>query len=64
MTIFSMVWWAVWWAMLIVGDPILNAIGGEKLTDTHYIAYYVPYGLRIAGLAWLIYHLLIQHVRS
>ena len=64
MTVFALIWWAAWWAMLIIGDPLLIWLGGEKLSDTHFIATHVIPSLRAAGIAWLAWHLLIEHLKG
>jgi len=50
--------------MLIVGDPLWIWIGGEKATDTHFLVTIIPYGVRIAILAWVAYHFLVAHIRG
>lgn len=62
-------WW-LWFAMLLIGDPIATWLGyhrdhvGDKYTDTHLIVTHLNEGLRCAVLGWLIYHFLFAHVRS
>lgn len=62
MTIFALIYWTAWLAMLVIGDPALMAIGGEKLTDTHFLAVHIPAGIRAGILGWLAYHFLVQHL--
>lgn len=68
-TFWTAFWW-VWLAMLVIGDPIASWLGehryheGDDLTDTHLLVTHINYGLRVAILAWLVYHFLFQHVRS
>lgn len=64
MSIFATVYWGIWLAMLVVGDPLWLWLGGEKDTDTHLLATYIPLGIRAGILGWLVYHFLVQHVRS
>lgn len=59
-------WWIVWIAMLIVGDPIAKLLGdkykvGDRFTDTHFLVTHISMGLRIAILAWMLYHFLVLH---
>lgn len=61
-------WW-IWFAMLLIGDPIASWLGGrykvgDEFTDTHLIVTHLDMGLRFAVIGWLIYHFLILHVRS
>lgn len=65
---FTYFWW-LWFAMLLVGDPIASWLGnrdhvGDDYTDTHLIVTHLSYGLRIAVLAWLAYHFLVAHRAS
>lgn len=60
----ALIYWAIWLAMLVIGDPLFMWIGGEKLTDTHFLAAYIPVAIRAGILGWLVYHFLVQHVRG
>lgn len=64
MTIFALIYWSIWLAMLVIGDPALMAFGGEKLSDTHFLAVHIPIAIRAGILGWLVYHFLVQHVSS
>lgn len=64
MTKIALVFWSVWLIMLVAGDPLLIWIGGEKLSDTHFLASHIPVGIRAGILGWLLYHFLVQHVSS
>lgn len=61
MTKFALVYWSMWLAMLVIGDPVLIKIGGEKLSDTHFLASHIAIGLRAGILGWLIWHFLVAH---
>lgn len=62
MSLFAAIYWSVVLALTALGDVIINLIGGEKASYTHYLAIHIPVGVRVALLAWLVYHFLIQHV--
>lgn len=62
MTAGAVVYWSIWLAMLVIGDPVWEKIGGEKLTDTHFLSAHIPVGIRAGILGWLAYHFLVQHV--
>lgn len=64
MTVFALIYWAIWLALLVIGDPLLIWIGGEKLSDTHFIAYYIPIGIRAGILGWLVYHFMVAHIKG
>lgn len=58
--------WVIWLVMLVVGDPIAMWLGnrghvGDDYTDTHLLVTHISMGLRVAVLAWLAYHFLVQH---
>lgn len=57
-------YWSVWAALLIGGDILWIHVGGERDSATHFLAAYIPYGVRIAAIAWLAYHLLVAHKRG
>lgn len=61
MVIAAAVFWSVWFAMLVIGDPLFIHFGGEQASDTHFLVTHINYGLRVAVLAWLAYHFLIAH---
>jgi hypothetical protein len=61
-TLFALIFWSAWLAMLVIGDPLLMWIGGEKLSDTHFLASHIPVGIRAGILGWLIWHFLREHV--
>ena len=58
------IFWAVWLAMLVIGDPIANFVFGEQASDTHFLATHISVGLRAGILGWVTYHFLVAHVRS
>lgn len=62
MSAFALAYWGIWLAMLVIGDPLCLWLGGEKLTDTHFLATYIPVGIRAGILGWLAYHFLVQHL--
>ena len=62
MTVFAAVYWSVLSVALVAGDVVINAVGGEKASYTHYLAVHVPVAIRVALLAWVVYHFLVQHV--
>ena len=64
MTKFALIYWSLWLIMLVIGDPLLMQIGGEKLSDTHFLAAHIPVAIRAGLLGWLVYHFLVQHVSS
>ena len=64
MSVFATVYWAVWVAMLVIGDPLFEWLGNEHLTDTHFLSTYIPVGIRAGILGWLAYHFLIQHING
>lgn len=58
--------WVVWFAMLVIGDPIATWLGhrdhvGDAYTDTHFISTHISLGVRAAIVGWLIYHFFVQH---
>lgn len=60
------IFWSIWFLMLVVGDPIASYLGqhdgqGDGYTDTHLLVTHINYGLRVAVIAWLAYHFLVQH---
>ena len=55
-------YWTVWAAMLVIADPLAELLGGERATDTHYLATHIPAGIRAALLGWLAWHFLVQHL--
>lgn len=67
MRLFWTFFWWIWLAMLAIGDPIASWLGehkykvGDDFTDTHLLVTHINYGLRVAVLAWLAYHFLVQH---
>lgn len=66
---FWTIFWSIWFLMLVVGDPIASWLGqhsgkGDGYTDTHLLVTHINYGLRVAVIAWLSYHFLVQHVSS
>lgn len=61
MQVFWDVWWAVWLAMLVVGDPIANFVWGEKASDTHFLATHISVSFRVPLIAWIAWHFLEQH---
>lgn len=66
---FFTIWWWVWFAMLLIGDPIASYLGqkygiGDVFTDTHLIVRILNPGLRAAVIGWLIWHFLIAHTNS
>lgn len=62
--VFWDVWWAVWVAMLLIGDPIANWVFGEQATDTHFLVTKVSESLRVPIIAWVAYHFLVAHRRT
>lgn len=64
MSVVALVYWSVWLAMLVIGDPLFMWLGNERLTDTHFLATYIPVGIRAGILGWLVYHFLVQHIRG
>ena len=64
MTVFAVVWWSAWLAMLVIGDPLLIWIGGEKLSDTHFLVTWIAPGIRAGILGWLAWHFLVQHLKG
>jgi len=69
MRLFWTSFWWLWFAMLLIGDPIASWLGqhrkvGDEFTDTHLIVTHLNLSLRCAVLGWLIYHFLFAHVRS
>jgi hypothetical protein len=64
MAIAAAVFWWIWLAMVLIGDPLFIHLGGEKASDTHFLVTHITYGLRVGILAWLAYHFLIAHTRS
>lgn len=62
--IFASVFWAIWLAMLVIGDPLWTFLGGEKYSDTHFLVVRIGMGLRVGILAWLAYHFLVAHRKS
>ena len=66
MKIFWTYFWVIWFAMLVIGDPIATWLSrkdhvGDTYTDTHLLVTHISVGLRIAVLAWLAYHFLVAH---
>ena len=59
--LFWEIFWAVWLAMLLVGDPIANWIYGEKASDTHFLVTHISIGLRPPVIAWVTWHFLVAH---
>ena len=64
-TFFTYFWW-VWFAMLVIGDPIASWLGnrehmGDRFTATHLIVTHLSMGLRLAVLTWLFYHFVFAH---
>jgi hypothetical protein len=58
--------WVLWLAMLVIGDPIALWFGdrshlGDGYTDTHLLVTHIGMGLRVAIIAWLVYHFLVAH---
>lgn len=62
--VFFEVFWAIWLAMLVVGDPIANFVFGEKTSTTHFLATHISVSLRVPIIAWIAWHFLVVHVRS
>lgn len=61
--------WVLWFLMLVIGDPIASYLGqhsnkGDEYTDTHLLVAHISMNLRVAILAWLVYHFLWLHVKS
>jgi hypothetical protein len=61
------------WASLLLQFAVIEGIAlwhewrdhaGDGWTATHFLVTFVPMGVRIALLAWLVYHFIWQHVRS
>lgn len=64
-TVFYWLWagWLLYFA-LVEGVAIWNEVAnrrGDEWTFTHFVASQVPLGLRVAFIAWLVYHFLIVH---
>ena len=64
MALFWEIFWAIWLAMLVVGDPIANWVFGEKDTDTHFLVTHISVSLRVPIIAWVAWHFIVVHVRS
>ena len=64
MNVGALVYWSIWMAMLVVGDPLWEWTSGEQATDTHFLALYIPPALRAGILGWLIYHFMVQHLKG
>lgn len=64
MQLFWECFWALWIAMLVVGDPIANWVFGEQYTDTHFLVTKVSVALRVPIIAWVGYHFLVVHTKS
>jgi hypothetical protein len=58
------VFWAVWLAMLVIGDPIANFVFGEKTSDTHFLVTHISVSLRVPIIAWIAWHFLVVHVKA
>jgi hypothetical protein len=61
--------WSAWllYFAVVEGISIYHAVknhGNDEWTFTHFIASQVPMGLRIALLAWLVYHFVWVHIHS
>lgn len=61
--------WTVWIVYFLVFEGVgvyheVRDKGGDVWTFTHYFASHMPMSLRVALLAWLAYHFLIQHIRG
>ena len=61
-------WW-FWTAWFVVWETlgIIYAVrhnGDDKYTCTHFIATHIPLSVRIAVLAWLVYHFIWQHPKG
>ena len=64
MNVGALVYWSIWLTMLVVGDPLWIELGGEKASDTHFLAEYIPIGVRAGILGWLAYHFLVAHIKG
>lgn len=61
MQVFFDIFWAVWALMLLVGDPIALWLGGERATDTHFLASHISLQIRVPILAWVVWHFIVVH---
>lgn len=61
MQVFWDIFWAVWAGMLLIGDPIALVTGGERATDTHFLASQISLSIRVPILAWVVYHFIWAH---
>lgn len=62
--VFWEIFWAVWLAMLVIGDPIANFVFGEQASDTHFLVTHISIGLRAGIIGWVAWHFLVAHARS
>lgn len=56
--------WAVWVAMLVIGDPIFNWVFGEQYSLTHFLVSRVTTSLRVPIIAWVAWHFIVAHKSS
>ena len=64
MQIFWDTFWIIWFAMLVIGDPIANFVYGEQYSDTHFLVTHISVGLRAGILGWITYHFLVAHIKK
>ena len=61
--------WAGWLLYFGIVEGIalwyeIKLHAGDKFTFTHFLASQLPMSLRVAFMAWLVYHFLIVHINS
>lgn len=61
--------WVVWVVWFVVFESVgiykeLAEHKGDSYTLTHFISVNVPVGMRVAFVAWVAYHFLVQHYKG
>lgn len=56
--------WGTWIIVFLLADSLVSLAGHEELTLTHFLAIRVPMAIRVALLAWLVYHFCFEHIHS
>ena len=59
---FIVIWFCVWETLGVLYAA--RHKGDDKYTFTHFLAVHIPIPLRVALLAWLVYHFLWQHPKG
>lgn len=62
--LFADIFWGIWLAMLVVGDPILNFVYGEQYSATHFLVTKISESFRVPIIAWIAWHFIVAHVKS